>query len=223
MKVRKRPGRYTGEYMSSKLEMLKGMSAEEILRKSGQLRKVPVDLGKIVSTLGLCKYSGTFEDIEKIKGKKVAGLIVLNRGDIGIFYDANATIEEKRFIIAHEIGHCCLHGAMLENAYIEYWEDDGHKKEYEDKESVFAARLLIPKEPLFSVYKKLLLPSLSGLADIFEVPQYLMEHRLKELNLIYYPQIDLNLTRKEARKMKQRGFFYKNTNEEYSNKYSCVH
>lgn len=113
-------------------------------------------------------------------------MVLLADDDIGIFYDINAPIDQKRFIIAHEIGHCCLHGDTLKKGYIEFLHKDGYENMHETEATTYAARLLIPEQSLFSVYNKLILPSLDGLASIFKVPRHLMKHRLSELGLRYY-------------------------------------
>lgn len=178
--------RKVGDFMCQRLIELNGKSAEEILKSSGQANKVPVNLEKIIETIKVYKHPRTFEDIEKIEKKEVAGLVLLSGDDIGIFYDIDASIEQKRFIIAHEIGHCCLHGDTLKDGYIEFLHKDGYENDHEKEASLFAARLLIPEEPLISTYNKLILPTLNGLADIFEVPKHLMRFRLKELKMGYY-------------------------------------
>ncbi len=178
--------RKVGDLMCKRLIELNGKSAEEILKRSGQADKVPVNLEKIIETIKVYKHPRTFEDIEKIEKKEVVGLVLLNGDDIGIFYDIDASIEQKRFIIAHEIGHCCLHGDTLKDGYIEFLHKDGYENDHEKEASLFAARLLIPEQPLISTYNKLILPTLNGLADIFEVPKHLMKCRLTELKMKYY-------------------------------------
>lgn len=178
--------REVGDFMCQRLIELNGKSAEEILKRSGQADNVPVNLEKIIETIKVYKHPRTFEDIEKIEKREVAGLVLLSGDDIGIFYDMDASIEQKRFIIAHEIGHCCLHGDTLKDGYIEFLHKDGYENDHEKEASLFAARLLIPEEPLISIYNKLILPTLNGLADIFEVPKHLMKCRLKELKMKYY-------------------------------------
>lgn len=175
-----------GDFMCKRLVELNGKSAEDILRESGQSQNIPVDLEKIIKTIKVYKYPRTFNDIERIEKREVAGLVLLNGDDIGIFYDMEASIEQKRFIIAHEIGHCCLHGETLKNGYIEFLHKDGYENEHEAEASLFAARLLIPEQALISVYNKLILPTLNGLADIFEVPKHLMKCRLTDMKMKYY-------------------------------------
>lgn len=175
-----------GDFMCERLKELNGKSAEDLLTLSGQAQNVPVDLDKIIKTIQVFKFPRTFDDIEALEKQEVAGLVLLAEDDVGIFYDKDAPISQKRFIIAHEIGHCCLHNEILENGYIEFLHKDGYENEHETAASLFAARLLIPESPLISIYNKLILPSLNGLSDIFEVPNHLMKRRLEGLNMKYY-------------------------------------
>lgn len=175
-----------GDFMCKRLIELNGKSAEEILNLSGQANRVPVDLEKIINDININIYARTFADIEEIEKRQVAGLVLVNDDDVGVFYDVEAPVEQKRFIIAHEIGHCCLHGDTLKDGYIEFLHNDGFENNHEKEASIFASKLLIPKQSLITIYNKLILPSLSGLSEIFEVPKRLMQCRLTELKLKYY-------------------------------------
>ena len=176
-----------GDFMCKVLERMNGLSPEDILKMCGQYDNVPVDLDEVIRSLQVIKKAAPLEDVAKAtKRSHIAGLVVLNGDNVGIFYNVNDSIKQKRFTIAHEIGHCCLHGDILKNGYIEFLHKDGFENEHEIEASVFASKLLIPAETLREIYNRLILPSLSGLADIFGVPIHIMEHRLKELKMKYY-------------------------------------
>ncbi len=167
--------------MCEKLKELKGISAEEILRRAKQEMAAPVDMDKVVETLGIYKAARDFSDIEKIEKRgKISGLVVLMGNDVKIFFNSNDELREKRFTAAHEIGHCCLHGDSLMNDYIEFLHKDGFENEHETEASIFAAKLLIPKGALKMVYNELLEPTVSALSRIFQVPEKIMEIRAKE-------------------------------------------
>ena len=170
--------------MCAKLDQLKGVSAEDILKMAGQEDAVPVDLDKVVSTLGLYKESRDFSDIEKIEKRgKICGLVLVIGDDVKIFFNSNDGLNQKRFTAAHEIGHCCLHGESLKNDYIEFLHKDGFKNKHEAEASIFASKLLIPKKSLFEVYNKLIKPSINDLSEIFQVPHKIMKLRIKEEGL----------------------------------------
>lgn len=183
-KALKTSQRRKGDFMCAKLDELRGISAEEILEESGQENAVPVDLDKIVETLGIYKAARDFSDIEKIESDgKISGLVILIKDDVKIYFNINDNLAEKRFTAAHEIGHCCLHGETLKNDYIEFLHKDGFENRHESEASIFASRLLIPKRSLFDVYNKLIKPTVSDLARIFQVPNKLMKVRLREEGL----------------------------------------
>lgn len=167
--------------MCAKLDELKGLSAEEILKMAGQEESVPVDLNRVVKVLGLHKEARDFSDIERIEKRgKISGLVIVMGDDVKIFFNINDKLREKRFTASHEIGHCCLHGESLKNDYIEFLHRDGFENKHETEASVFAARLLVPKKSLFVVYNKLIRPTINDLAEIFQVPNKIMRLRLKE-------------------------------------------
>ena len=177
------------ELLGEKLKELNGLSAEKILSKCGQMENVPVDLDDIINKLGIYKYPTTFENIEKVENRgKISGLVLLNNdNDIGIFYKEDDPMVYKRMIIAHELGHCCLHGEILKDGYIEFFHNDKNNNDSQEQEAtIFASRLLIPKKQLKKIHKKLLKPSIEGLAEIFQVPKKLMKMRLQELELLHY-------------------------------------
>ena len=170
--------------MCEKLKELRGMSAEDILRKAGQEGAAPVDMDKVFSVLKLYKQGRDFSDIEEIEGQgKISGLVILIGNDVEIFFNSNDDLQQKRFTAAHEIGHCCLHGESLKNDYIEFLHNDGFENEHEEQASIFAARLLVPQKSLVMVYNRLIKPAVSILSEIFQVPESLMELRLKEEKL----------------------------------------
>lgn len=174
-----------GEIMCKTLEDLQGLSAHKILERTGQEEAAPVDLDKIIDYLHIRIFPTTFDDIQQ-DGKKVSGLVLLNNNEVGIFYNKNDSIEMKRVVISHELGHCCFHGDSLKNGYIECLSDDGTENEHEEIATIFALRLLIPERSLKNVIAKLLLPSVTALSQIFQVPKNFMIKRMKDLNLAYY-------------------------------------
>ena len=184
--INKCKGKNVGDIMCEKLKTLNGTKAEQILSLCNQASNIVVDLEGIVERLGLYKYARTFDDIEEKLKQTVKGLVLLSGDDIGIFYDSEATVREKRFIIAHEIGHCCLHGDTLKEGYIEYLHKDGFENEREKEASAFAARLLIPESSLMRLHSALLVPTVKDLAEMFLVPERLMEYRLDTLGLNYF-------------------------------------
>lgn len=170
--------------MCDTLNKLRGKSAEEILRLAGQENAAPVDMDKIFEVLNLQKTASDFSEIEKMEGKgRISGIVLLDGDNVRIFFNKNDELEQKRFTAAHEIGHCCLHADGLKDYNVEFLHNDGFENDHETEASVFAANLLVPKASLLNVYGRLLRPTIKGLSEIFQVPEKIMEIRLKEEKL----------------------------------------
>ena len=65
---------------------------------------------------------------------------------------------------------------------MEFRRDGEVNDENERRANVFAGELLIPIHQLESVSKRLLLPTVKNLAEVFEVSETVMLGRLKHLN-----------------------------------------
>lgn len=176
-------------YMCEKLNELKNKTPEQILEMTDQVDTVPIDLDHILNSLGIIKIPSTFEDLENSVGKnkgEISGLVLIKGDDIGIFYKLTDSLHRKRFTIAHELGHCCMHGDILQNGYVEYRSSIWSNNEKEISANTFAGELLIPQSQLQNIYKKLNVPSLKGLADIFEVSINVMRARLQYLGIPFF-------------------------------------
>ena len=178
-----------GDDMCTKLKQLKGKEAKDLLSESKQLNNIPVDLDKILEHYGVKKIPTDFselEDMEVNRGKgEISGLVLSFRDDLGIFYKQSDSIHRKRFTIAHELAHCCLHSESLEEGYIE-WRNPDYSDEKELEANIFAGKLLIPRRQLDYVLQRLIKPSLYGLAEVFQVSANVMRARLEYLRIPYY-------------------------------------
>lgn len=176
--------------MCMKLNELAGKKPLDILNEVGCF-SIPIDLDYILEKLGVIKIASSFEDLEKVLDKKegsISGLVLFNEIDVGVYYKKDDELAKKRFTIAHELGHCCLHEDLLKDNYIEmFCEEDKQPLSREEKEAnEFATQLLIPEAQLRVIHSKLILPSLNKLSEIFEVPKALMNQRLIELKMAYF-------------------------------------
>lgn len=178
-----------GDIMCMKLNELAGKKPLDIL-KEVNVFSIPIDLDLILDKLGVIKIASSFSDLERALEKKpgsISGLVLFNEQDVGIYYKNDDDLEKKRFTIAHELGHCCLHENLLKDDYIEMLCDEEQVINKEEKEANdFASELLIPEEQLRIIHSRLILPSLNKLSEVFEVPKTLMIQRLTELKMTYY-------------------------------------
>lgn len=174
--------------MCKNLKKLIQKTPEEILKETNQYNSIPVNLDVILNKLGIVKIATSFESLEEVtedgKYREISGLVLLNGDDIGIFYKQTDSVHRKRFTIAHELAHCCLNGDAIANGYIEYRDSFFSKTDpIEIEANTFAGALLIPEHQLKKILKRLVIPSLGGLADIFNVSVNVMRARMRVLNI----------------------------------------
>jgi hypothetical protein len=185
--------RMDGDYMCKTLNKLNKMSAETILLKTGQLNQVPVNLDVILDNLKIKKVGTSFDYLEQSEEFKnlgeISGLVLLDGNDVGIFYKETDSLHRRRFTVAHELGHCCLHGNSLQDGYIEFRNNSNNGSVKEIEANTFAGELLIPKHSLNNIINRLMKPSIKALAEIFEVSISVMRGRLEVLKIPYYDDI----------------------------------
>lgn len=165
---------------------LHGKTAEEILALCGQSDSIPVDMKTILEKLHISAVHFDFSKIEeklppKYSGLSILGAMISNDENIAILYSDKEVKDSHRtrFTIAHEIAHCCLHGQPY---HIEF-RIDGDLNDNEIAANTFAGELLIPEVSLKDTIKQLLLPTVTALADIFDVSVNVMTERIKYLSL----------------------------------------
>lgn len=170
------------------LKKMKNKTAKELLEENNISLVPPINMSMLLQNLGIKEISADFSEIEKIMDYDVGsilGITYAKNEDLMIFYRTLDTINRKRFTIAHEIAHCCLHTETLKNRHIELRDCKKENAPREYAANVFAGELLIPKESLVKVYNDLIVPSLSDLSKLFKVSTNVMAGRLDYLNLPY--------------------------------------
>jgi len=181
--------------MCAKLDQLQGKTPEQLLAEA-HIATIPVDLAALLRHFKIPIIPKDFSKIENespemkqfIKENgRILGAVVVENDDISIFYTKRDFIANIMFTIAHEIAHCCLHTAEIQNGHIQYKNDC--KITTDEKEiaaNEFAIRLLIPEMQLHAEYTKLLVPLSDILAKKFRVPLNVMEKVLTTFNLPFY-------------------------------------
>ena len=164
---------------------LYGRNASEILSITNQEEAVPVDLKKILEKFNISAVSMDFTDIEnssKNNNRKILGALICRDDEAAIFYNCNDKTDghRYRFTIAHEIAHCCL---SKECNHIDFRLDPLMMTKEEVAANTFAGELLIPESSLYDTINKLIFPSITVLADVFEVSINVMRERLNCLKI----------------------------------------
>lgn len=179
--------------MCMKLRELNGLTADELLEKVGQADVIPVDVAQICYDLGIRLQSFNFSEIEKQLGDEIAqkgeilGAVVSRGDDLAILYRESDSTNRKRFTIAHELAHSCLHIPVnTPQPYFEFRNDSISKDKKEFDANSFAGQLLVPEKSLRKLIGSssfITSNSIKSLSKIFIVSENVMNARLKELNI----------------------------------------
>ncbi len=123
-----------------------------------------------------------------------SGLILFSEEKYKIYIHDGCSENRKRFTLAHEIWHYCLHKDYLKDTgpFIDndntlynrpwYFNLSEDLKNKEEEANFFAAEILMPWDLVKEAYNKD--DSLQKLADFFSVSTEAMFYRLKNLSLI---------------------------------------
>ena len=174
--------------MCEVLKNMRNKSAMDLLKENGISLTPPINISLLLQRLGIKEVAADFSDIEKIlqyDSGEILGMTFAQEKQVGIFYRSSDSINRRRFTMAHEIAHCCLHTDTLTDKHIELRSSKTQNDPREYNANVFAGELLIPESSLKMIYEQLLVPSLSGLSEIFQVSTNVMAKRLDYLKMPY--------------------------------------
>lgn len=172
----------------------------EWAKNNGLEIAAPIDVDKIASLLGIAvnydaslHESGTVGKIQFSNGYPVVTINPLE----------NTYEPRRRFTLAHEIGHYCLHSNEAREGFTDnrrtMSRNDSYWDRFESEANSFAAQLLMPKLLLIEVGNRIIkeyqdtqgiehgMPVSTfteKMADIFDVSNKAMEYRLKNLGLV---------------------------------------
>lgn len=185
-KKTRREGADRAREMCKIIKNLQGKTADELLREVNMEQDLPIDIVELLGRLGISSVPMNFENITKdrtVDARKILGAVVSNGSNLAIFYDNTASLNRKRFTMAHELAHCCLHIDPEAPFHIEWRTDEKDKNPKEKATDIFAGELLIPANKLQEVYDKLLVPYVETLAELFAVSKEVMKARLEYLGM----------------------------------------
>jgi len=179
-------------------------SAAELLAKyqeeTGVALRAPVNVDELASFLNV-----RVEDDLNLELEDAIGQICFNDGNqavVSINPVQNSYEPRRRFTLAHELGHFCLHTDKVKSGFkdnrktmsrsLSYWDPK------ESEANNFAAQLLMPSELILShgqeildeykvSFKGVAMPAAeftARLASLFKVSNKAMEYRLKNLGII---------------------------------------
>ena len=157
----------------------------------------PIDINQIAESLNLkINYEMNLDDtVGSISFCEDGAVITINQFE-------NTFEPRRRFTLAHEIGHYCLHSSSDRKEFVDnrktmsrsgsYWDI------YESEANHFAAELLMPKDLVVEKGKEIIESYLAGtskekmpakqfiadMSSLFKTSNPAMEYRLKNLGFI---------------------------------------
>lgn len=136
-----------------------------------------IEITEIARKFGLKVYAADLDN-------SVSGFIKKVDGYNNIYVNYKQAPTRQRFIVAHEIGHFVLHNELInQNEGTVLFRGLGDNWEIENQADCFAAALLMPKQTVKDVYKKLN-NNIIATCRVFRVSEQAMRVRLRELGLI---------------------------------------
>ena len=184
--------------MCKKIRELNGKTPGELLTISNQTGAFPIDVAEICYKMGIHLVPFDFNVLKNGNGysfnsgsearKEILGAIIVKGYDLAILYKSDDLVNDRRFTIAHEIAHSCLHMKPDNQFHIEFLTDsqDEQKKGKEQQADRFARRLLVPADSLWKVIGDSVRVSpktVSTLSTLFMVSEEVMWTRLQELEI----------------------------------------
>jgi Zn-dependent peptidase ImmA (M78 family) len=168
------------------------------LRSNGFSNKLPIDIDQIASLLDI---DVIYSDANA--SGAVGQIVIDNNGKaiITINPSENTFEPRRRFTLAHEIAHYCLH-LNKQKKFIDTKKSmsrsDSYWDVYESEANTFAAQLLMPKDQIIAKGKEIAdtfkasslfnkMPAsffVDSMANYFNVSAPAMEYRLKNIGIL---------------------------------------
>jgi Zn-dependent peptidase ImmA (M78 family) len=177
---------------SSANELLSFLSEQSLLKV-----EAPIDLEKITKVLGI-----SVEDDMTLHQKGVVGEICFSGNEpvVRINPFENTYRPRRRFTLAHELGHFCLHREGAHKGFVDSKETMSRSESYwdfyESEANNFAAQLLMPKSLIIKEGREIIRAHeekgsklskktfIELIAKRFEVSNKSMEYRLKNIGIL---------------------------------------
>lgn len=186
--------------MTDTLQLNNAASLLSFAESKGLNLVAPIDVDEIARILGI-----TVEYDLSLEAKDIIGEISFPEGVplVKINPFQNTYDPRRRFTLAHEIGHYCLHSASTKRGFSDSRKTMSRSESYwdtnESEANAFAAQLLMPKPLLLKEGNRIIneykdsTGSTTGMpvtkfievmAPLFGVSSKAMEYRLKNLRII---------------------------------------
>lgn len=197
MAVRTKKG--VQKYMCKKLREIHGMQPEDIRRKYN-LDGV-IDMQVLLNQMGVMHRKNDFSTLEEklfFNGNdSIMGMACTGENDLLILYGDKLDDKDRNYVLAHELGHCCLHLPVTSEYHVELKTKNDiypimnkllyklmfrNKDAKEHEADVFAANLLIPTNSFIDLLMDDEVPTIRDISDRFCVPERLVRTKIELIN-----------------------------------------
>lgn len=180
--------------MCQKIKELHDLTPADLLKKTNQTGVFPVDVAQICYKMGIRLMPFDFSQIEmqarrsehRVEFGDVLGAVVARENDLAILYKKDDLVNNRRFTIAHEIAHSCLHMEPDSAFHIEFRTALRDGSQNEREANAFARSLLIPSDVLRALIgqnNRIEPKTVSRLSSMFMVSEEVMQERLADFEV----------------------------------------
>ena len=154
------------------------------LMEQYSLKTIPVDLNKVLKKEKIEVAEKDFTEYENKVNKQISGMLYIDGNTKLIFVNKRDNKGRQNFTIAHELGHYFLHGGKESSneVFVSFRGDHNLREAEADR---FAAELLLPAGRVREEYKSVIYPTVSYLAEKFNVSKQAMGIKLDQMGLSY--------------------------------------
>jgi len=154
------------------------------IKQKYALTGIPVDLHKILEAENIEVIETDFTAYESKVKKPISGMLYIDGDNKLILVNEKDNKKRRNFTIAHELGHYFLHWERDKtNEIFVSFRGDSNPRETEANR--FAAELLLSDDDVEKEYKLVIYPTVSYLAEKFNVSKQAMGIKLEQLGLSY--------------------------------------
>lgn len=189
-----------GVRMCKKLKEIHGQQPEAIWKKYGHSHSnlSPVNAEQILTAMNIRVMAVDFDSLEEsiyvVGNDAILGMAVSQGDDLIVLYKRGLEEITKNYVLAHELGHACLHMPVSSEFHVEMKTkadiysppvmrrglfSKGKSLIVREREAdVFSAKLLLPSSHIIGALKAEDMPTLSVLSEKFNVPREIVSLRI---------------------------------------------
>lgn len=190
--------------MCQKLKEINGLRPQFILDTYYQSSSIPINMKAILKSMKISCFPSNFSELETnlhIKHRSILGMAASKGDNLIIIYSNHLDNVTANYVLAHELGHCCLHLPVTSEFHVElktendiysyptwlrlkfdvYSGRDSDPKEQEA--DAFAAHLLLPDQNFQHYISQKPRPNRQQLSKIFCVPSRLIDIKVQNSHI----------------------------------------